>query len=110
MRACKGRYATWGALHEAGERARYAQVDVALVLDPIAGVGEALVAVATQVGLVLGMATYVLAHVLQGAAGLAAKIAAMLPRHRVRVPTLRPNLADTGGQGSGSRERKKKNS
>jgi hypothetical protein len=68
---------------------------MSLVFDPIAGVGKALVAMPTYVGLVLGVAPNVLPHVFQRAAGLAAEIAAVLARKRIRVPALGPNLADT---------------
>ena len=69
-------------------------MNVALVLDPIAGVWKAFVAVATRIRFILGVTPYVFAQIFQWAARLAAEIAGVLPRERVSVPTLGPNLAD----------------
>jgi len=64
------------------------------VATPVAGIREASVAVAAQVGLVLSVPPNMFPHVFQGATGLATEIAGMLARDWVCVPTLGPNLAD----------------
>ncbi len=70
-------------------------MNMPLMFDPIAGVGESLAAVATQVGLVFGVAANMLPHIFERTAGLAAEIACVLRGQRIRVPTLGPNLADS---------------
>ncbi len=89
------------ALLNSGNRTWDALMDMPLMFDPIAGVGESLAAVATQVGLVLGVSANMLAHVFERTAGLAAEIAGVLRSQRIRVPTLGPNLADSRRRVSG---------